>query len=257
VRQSLLRCGCNIISAFSFISVLAAPARADLFTFRTRATFNAAAPGLPTETFEAGLVGAGGVTPCTGPLSSASGSSCFSIGALLPGVTLNSSPTVNSNMVVLGANFAGVGNTSKVVGPSLFADTLNIVFSDANAIGFDFFPGTSAGNVLFSLFSPTNVSLGTFTLSGAVASNVFGVISDSALIGRINIATQTASTGELVDNLSFGRTSVSSRPGTGQRCPAPDAASTCRKSASQACGKTLACVKITSALEGTSSKALQ
>jgi hypothetical protein len=212
VRQSILRCGCSIISAFTLISVLAVPARADLFTFTTRAAFNAAAPGLPTETFEAGLVGAGGITACNGPLSSASGSGCFNNGALLPGVTLNSSPNVNSNMVVLGANFGGLGNTSKVVGPNFFADTLNLTFSDANAVGLDFFPGPTAGNVLFSLFSPTNVSLGTFTLSGAVGSSFFGVISDSALIGRINIASQAAIPGELVDNLAFGRTSVSAVP---------------------------------------------
>ena len=36
----------------------------------------------------------------------------------------------------------------------------------------------------------------------------FGVVSDSGLIGRLNVASLAASTGELVDNVAFGTPTV-------------------------------------------------
>jgi hypothetical protein len=109
-------------------------------------------------------------------------------------------------MALLGANFPGVGNTSKVLGPNLFADTLNMSFTSSNAAGYDFYPGPAAGNVVMTIFSPTNVLLGTFTVFAPLGPSFFGVISDGGpgSIGRINVASQSALPGELVDNLAFG-----------------------------------------------------
>lgn len=184
------------------------PAYAALITFSSRSAFNAAAPGLPVETFEAGLVAAGGVTTCNGPLSNAAASACFAVGALLPGVTYSAVP--GPGMVVIGAGFDGVGNVSKVLGPNLFADTLNLTFNSVNAVGFDFFPGPNAGNVAISVFSPANVLLNTFTINSPLGSTFFGVISDTGFgsIGRINVASQATTPGELIDNLAFGNNSV-------------------------------------------------
>ena len=185
------------------LCAIAAPASASIITFNSRIAFNAAAPGLPVETFERGLVAAGAVTPCTGPLSSANGSTCFSPGGLLPGVTYASVPASSLDMVVLGAGGAA-GNPSKALGPNQFASTLDIVFSGSpTAIGFDFFPGPTAGNVVISAFSPGNTSLGIFTVPGLVAPNFFGLISTDA-IARLNIASQSSQPGELIDNLAFG-----------------------------------------------------
>jgi len=116
-------------------------------------------------------------------------------------------------MVVLGSNFAGVGNTSKVLGPNLFADTFNIRFAGLpNAVGFDVFPGPAAGNVLISLFSPTDISLGVFVGSVPVGGRFFGLISDTDAIGRINVASQASISGELIDNLRFGVAPTSAVP---------------------------------------------
>jgi hypothetical protein len=189
------------------LSTIPATASASIITFNSRIAFNAAAPGLPVETFESGLVAAGAVTPCTGPLSSANGSTCFPPGGLLPGVTYASSPATSLDMVVLGG--AGVaGNPSKALGPNQFASTLDILFSGSpTAVGFDFFPGPTAGNVVVSAFSPANTSLGMFTIPGLVAPNFFGLISTDP-IGRLNIASQASQAGELIDNLAFGTPSA-------------------------------------------------
>jgi len=184
--------------------LLSVPAYASVITFSSLGTFTAAAPGLPVETFESGLVGAGGVTTCIGPLSSGAASSCFPLGGLLPGVTYSS--VTDPSMVVLGSGV--VGNPSKAIGPNVFASTFDLTFTSANAIGFDVFPGPVAGPIVISLFSPTNVGLGSFTLSGVVGGSFFGVVSTSDLIGRVNIASQAAPGGELVDNLRFGTVSV-------------------------------------------------
>lgn len=180
------------------------PGQGALITYASRAAFNSAAPGLPTETFESGLVPAGSLTLCTGPLSAEAGSTCFPVGGLLPGVTLNVASTSQLNMVVLGANFPGVGNTSKVVGPNAFSDALNLTFAMADSVGFDVFAGQAAGNVSITVFSPADMQLGAFLIAAPIGGTFFGVISDSGPIGRINIASQAAVPGELIDNLTFG-----------------------------------------------------
>ncbi|MGI8567126.1 MAG: PEP-CTERM sorting domain-containing protein [Pyrinomonadaceae bacterium] len=198
----------RFLLAFALLAFLSMPAYADLITFTTRPSFNAVAPGLPVETFESGLVSAGGVTTCNGPVSSAAGSTCFPVGGLLPGVVYNASGSVQPNMVVLGAGFPGVGNTSKVLGPNSFADTLNITFTSANAFGVDLYPGPAGGNILVSVFDPGNALLGSFTVAAPVGSaTFFGLISTTSGIGRVNVASQSTAPGELIDNLAFGTAS--------------------------------------------------
>lgn len=187
----------------------ALPADAALITFNSEAAFDAAAPGLPTETFETPLVGPGQVTTCTGPLSSASASACFPAGVLLPGVSYGSVPASPGDMVVLGSPFPNVGNTSDVLGPNAFASTLNVTFTSVvNAFGLDVFAGPGGGNVQISVFDPGNLLLGTFTVNAPVGGAFSGVISTTDLIGRVNIASLSTVPGELIDNLEFGSTQV-------------------------------------------------
>jgi hypothetical protein len=171
-------------------------------TFSDRTTFNLSAPGLPVETFEAGLVTDGGITFCTGPISSATASACFPAGGLLPGVTYSATPL--GGLAVIGAGFGGLPTTSKVLGPDDFLDTLNITFASANAVGFDVFPGPLGGEVLISLFDPANLPLGVFLINAAEEGTFFGVIATDALIGRINVDSLEGFNAELIDNLAFG-----------------------------------------------------
>jgi hypothetical protein len=195
--MSVLKHLCAAIAAF----LLCVPAYADLITFSSRTNFNSAAPGLPIETFETGLVAAGTITPCAGPLSSSAASTCFPLGGLLSGAVYSASPV--GDMIVLGAGFDGDGNTSKVLGPNFFFDTLDITFTaGVAAAGLDVFPGQAAGNIFITLFSPAGAELNTFNVFGNIGPNFFGVVSTSGLIGRINI--DSPAQGELIDNLAFG-----------------------------------------------------
>ena len=188
------------------------PCNAALITFNDRTAFNVAAPGLTLETFETALVSPGAVTTCNGPLSRAVASACFPSGSLAPGVTFSASP--GTSMAVLGAGFGLVGNTSKVLGPNAFADTLNLTFPSANAVGLDVFAGPAAGNVLLSVFSPAGVLLlGSFTVAAPVGGTFFGVLSDAGPIGSLNVSSVAARPGELVDNVAFGN--------AGARVPEP------------------------------------
>jgi hypothetical protein len=185
--------------------LLSVPAYADLVTFSSLAAFTAAAPGLPVETFESGVAFPNTIIPCAGPLSSAAGGSCFPVATLLPGAVYSASP--GPIMALVGAGNPSIGNTSKIVGPATFADTLNVTFAaTTTAVGFDVFPGTGAGSIQVSVFDPSNVSLGVFTFPGAVGPNFFGVVSASDLIGRINIMSTVgmAPGAELIDNVAFG-----------------------------------------------------
>jgi hypothetical protein len=88
-----IRSGIGLAVTAAILEATAVPAQAALITFSSRALFAAAAPGLPVETFESGLVAPGAVTVCSGPVSSASASACFPLGGLLPGVTSPPHPT--------------------------------------------------------------------------------------------------------------------------------------------------------------------
>jgi len=132
------------------------------------------------------------------------GGGCFPVAGLLPGAVYNASVATQPNLVVLGAAFASVGNASRVLGPNRFADTFNITFANANAVGLDVFAGLSPGNVAISVFDSADVLLGTFTVFAPTGGTFFGVISTTSNIGRLNIASANNG-GELVDNVAFGR----------------------------------------------------
>jgi hypothetical protein len=201
--MSILR----LLSAHLAVLLLSVPAYADLLTFSSRPAFNATAPGLPVETFEAGLT-APLIAICPSPVSSSAASACFPLGGLLPGVVYSASGT-NTNLAVLGAQFGGQGNSSKILGPQNSLATLNVTFTaGVSAVGFDAFPGPLAGNIVISLFSPNNDSLGTSVVSANVGANFVGAVSTTDLIGRINIEGQALAPFESIDNLAFGTATV-------------------------------------------------
>jgi hypothetical protein len=191
------------------LGVFAWPADGALITFNTRAAFNAAAPGLPVETFESR--DAGGVLICPGPLMR--GQECPMtpgtvlpepplVGGLLAGITYSSESGI---LVLVGRDFLDFGNTSNVLGPYAAGDTLDLTFESASAIGFDVFPGIVApGEILISVFDSVNAPMGTFTILASPGGTFFGVLSDSGLIGRINVDTRAEFEGGLVDDVAFG-----------------------------------------------------
>ena len=178
------------------------PGYGALITYSDPSTFNSAAPGLPTETFAAGMVAPASVTTCSGPLSSTRGDACFPAGGLLPGVVYSST---SGPMAVIGTGFPGLNNTSKLLGPNNFGDTFDLAFTQTSAAGFEVFASPrTAGNVLISVYNPANALLGNFTVAAPLTGSFFGVVSNADLIGRIDILSQATFPGEVIGNLSFG-----------------------------------------------------
>ncbi len=179
------------------------PSYGALITYTNRPAFNGAAPGLLTDTFAAGLVSPESVTSCNGPLSSNFGSTCFPASGLLPGALYSST---SGTMALLGVGF--IGNTSNLLGPNLFSDTLTLTFMQASAVGFDVFAGPNPGDVLISVYSPANALLGSFTAAASASGGFFGVVSNTGLIGHINVNSQASPPGEVIGDVSFGVPSV-------------------------------------------------
>jgi hypothetical protein len=201
----------GLLSALLAVLLLAVPAYADLLTFNSRAAFNATAPGLPVETFEAGLAPI--LVTCPGPVSSSAASACFPLGGLLPGVVYSASGAANTQLSVLGAGFGGglpgatLGNASKIFGPNNSLATFDVTFTaGVSAVGFDAYPGPLAGNIAISLFGPSNDLFGTSVIPANVGANFFGVVSTTGLIGRVNVEGQSFVPFEAIDNLAFGTT---------------------------------------------------
>ncbi len=193
----------HLMLALALLGFLCIPAHADVITFTTRSVFNAAAPNLPVETFESGLVAAGGSTICTGFVSSTTGGGCFPTGGLLPGVFFDANP--GSGLAVFGANIPGVGNTSRVFGTEAFQRLLNINFSNTNAVGFDVFAGPGGGDVRVIVVDTFNVVIGRFAFFAPVGGTFFGVVNTTGGIGFIGFASLSPSSpNEFIDNLAFG-----------------------------------------------------
>jgi hypothetical protein len=197
------------------LGVFASPADGALITFDTRAAFNAAAPGLPVESFESRFA-SGGVLFCPGPLMR--GQECPMTpetvlpepplpSGLLAGITYSS----ETGLLVLvgpgfplGPDFLTLGNTSNVLGPYSALDTLDLTLESASAIGLDVYPGVATGDVLISVFDSADALMGTFTVLASPGGTFFGVLSDNGLIGRINVGAPGEYPGGLVDDVAFG-----------------------------------------------------
>ena len=197
----------RLLVTSTVLGVFACPADGALITFNTRTAFNAAAPGLPVETFESR--DAQGVLICPGPLMR--GQECPMtpdtvlpeppFDGLLPGITYSSTSGI---LVLLGPDFLSYGNTSNVLGPYAAGDTMDLTLESASAIGFDVFPGIAPADILISVFDSLNAPIGTFTILASPGGTFFGVLSDSGLIGRINVDTLAEFQGGLVDDVAFG-----------------------------------------------------
>ena len=169
-------------------------ADAALIIYNSRAAFNAAAPGLPLETFESSTLTSGNAVSFAGPLSSLTNNSTFSAGSLLNGFSLSTT----SDNVYTGRDFGGSpgANVSSV----LFAANMNLDFTPGvTAIGLDLQGWNSTnGPWTVDVIGPGG-SLGVYNLP---TGQFFGVISTSGPISRLFL--DKPNTGGTIDNLAFG-----------------------------------------------------
>ncbi len=176
---------------------------ATLFFFSDRVSFDLANPGLPIEDFEEGIITSGDVVSFLAPLDKNTNNAAFSPGDILDGIMFQDNPGPNApdlGLALLGDGFAG--NPSKAVAVNYFVDSLDIFLSGATAVGMD----------LLSFFGIDTFDIDIFGSGGLLGStsipisnevvNFWGVFSDSDLITRININSQTGDA-EIIDNVAF------------------------------------------------------
>ncbi len=124
--------------------------------FNDRLAFQAAAPGLPLESFSLTSVPPNSVTACPGPFNASTNNACFSPGAILPGIEVDN---LQGNLnVVLTPPFIGV--TCVSVGANTFVDDSVLRFTPTvNAVGVDIVCPLGACNVNIGVIGTAGSSM--------------------------------------------------------------------------------------------------
>ena len=175
-------------------------------TFYTdRAAFEADNPQLVLETFAA--TNAVAIVSCPDPFNSASNDACFSPGAIVDGVEVDSlgAPPDDLNVVIpVGA----LGNADVLVGPNTFAVDGTIRHPDpavpVYATGVDLFCPLAPATLNIEIYDTAGVLLGTDSSPCGATGNFWGVASDDQ-IGWIETITPE---GDLYSDIEFGMGAV-------------------------------------------------
>ena len=185
-----------ILRLCAIVVLVASPlqARATFILYSDRGAFDAAAPGLPVETFENNSNADGAVIAITPPLNSSTNNGGFTPGDILPGISVT---TNNGVLVVL---TAGGFTPTDAVAADLFGSNTILDFSPGvDAVGLDVYIVSGSVNVNF--FGAGGL-LGTVpVMPGALPNSQFvGAISSEP----ITQVTLTGGFGEIIDNVAFG-----------------------------------------------------
>ena len=120
----------SVLIASASLLAFASAAQAATVTYATRVAFDAANPGVATETFEAANVADGYADNFTGPLNAATSNALFATGAVLPGFSMSTTladGSPGSNNIYVANNYGGV--PGKVVSSNYYAENILIDFS--------------------------------------------------------------------------------------------------------------------------------
>jgi uncharacterized repeat protein (TIGR01451 family) len=188
---------------------LPADVRGTITVFTSRATFNAAFPGLTLEDFEGGNAAAGGFSVCDAPLDSSGDATCgFAPGELLSGFAVQDNPIGPSagSMILLG-NGTSL-NATNVIVSNTFADSFDIIFNPPiDAAGMDLHstpgPGEGPPDVLaVTIFDASDTLIGSDPAAAGSGPGNFWGVSSTTPIRRINILS-SSNAAEGIDNLAF------------------------------------------------------
>lgn len=159
---------------------------------------------LALEDFEQTNIGPNSIVACPGPFNSTTNDACFSTGAILNGISIDSIPASGEmgEMVVITPFVFGV--TSSVVGPNYFSHDTEILFpnNDVKAVGMDILaplaPGTT---VSIQIFGIGDTLLGVTTATALSPPGAFWGVISNQIITRITLS---GALGELIGNVAFG-----------------------------------------------------
>lgn len=196
----------------------AAPAKAALILFDSRAQFDLIAPGLPIEDFEEGVLDFFVSFP--DPLDATSNNAAFSPGDILPGLLLSTPEDfAGDDLFLAEPGFGSAVHTSKALYASFVADSLDLFFTDTTAVGLYLLTLNNPSLATIQVFGTGDVLLGEFGWGIFPVGHFFGVVNDAGLITRINL--RSGLPGQLapydsigVDDIAFGTPAVVPEPAT-------------------------------------------
>jgi hypothetical protein len=186
------------------------PVQAVFMTYTDRATFDAAAPGLPVETFENNS--AAGIVSFPDPLDSTTNNGTFAPGDILPGISFSVIDNGGSGDLVLlpAGSLGGGAPPTDVVGPNTFVEALQIDLLPAvTAIGLDVFGLANPNNLNVSFFDGGSL-LGSVTVFAGSTATFVGATNFGGSITRVT--TNLSDVGELVDDVAFGTPAAAPSP---------------------------------------------
>jgi len=188
-------------------------AQAGLVFYYSEAAFDAAAPGLATQTFAAATTANGTSNVMGNPLDGSTNNGIFATGDILPGLSISATGNHPGNDLRI-AGVGYIGNTNKAVYANSGAETLNLDFGlGVGAVGLSLL-SYPPSPITLSFFDADDVLLGT-TGGGTVlhaSGTFFGVIATAGdEIGRINI-TSNSGEAEGVDQVKFGNVAAVPEP---------------------------------------------
>jgi hypothetical protein len=192
-------------------------ANAGVVYYTNQAAFEAAAPGVATQTFGFldGTLGAGGFDGVPAPVDTATSNAYISPGDILPGVSITTRPGLDSYDVLV-AGSGAVGNTNPLIGANYFVATLDLNFAPSvTAVGLGLLSLLDGGDFTLSFYSPSNTLIGQATVLGVPNSGIgkfFGFVSTGGeAVGSVNISSNSGQV-EAIDLLQFGQADVSPNP---------------------------------------------
>jgi hypothetical protein len=206
----------GVIAAAALMTVVPGESQASLIFYGDRPSFNAAAPGLPVQSFNgANLFNQVYVFEPNG-LSSTTSDPVFSAGRILPGLTLTDPQPGSQSQALIVYGGGPVGSIS--VGDAWF-DELDLSFGPGvSAVGEDVFANTAAsasfaGNITEAVFSGAT-QLGQKTLTEALGGSVFfGYVSTTLPITKVELTWGGDGDGvTFVSNVAFGTPTAAPEP---------------------------------------------
>ena len=174
--------------------------------YPTRAAFNAAAPGLPVETFAAANLFGQTEALEASPVSGATNDAVFPAGSILPGLTVSNLTTGNTPGLIVYAG--GVGG-SKSIGDNYFGDTTVLTFGPSvAAVAADVFANTGPGQSLAGSFTEQvyngSTRLGSTTFTEAAGASAFVGVTSTTPITSVRLLYTTDDATTFVTNVAFG-----------------------------------------------------
>jgi hypothetical protein len=217
MRSTLRPVTLPVLAIALILMITATAANASLTTYSTPASFNSATTGLTTQTFGFlfATIPGGGSATVNNSLNSATSNGFVSPGDIAAGLDIAALSNNGNDILLIGPNFNGFGNTNYAVFANDFGTSLQLTLSPGmTAVSMGILTSSpSAAHVQVSVYSPSSVLLGSLTVSSASSgSGTFLGVTSGSPIGSVVLTEPPQFVAVGVDQVQFG--SAVPEPGT-------------------------------------------